>query len=1225
MIATIIEKVQSNCKKLFRFKNIFFLKSFSVKVYSFLLLSLSLQSFGTTFAQQISLNIKNVSLQYALKELQKQTTYNILVNASYFKKANNVTINLHDASLEEVLELIFKNQPLQYSIKNNIVTISELPANQHSKVVSQQNSASGIIKDANGKGLEGVTVKEKGTNYSTTTNGKGEFTLKVKSPSTVLQLSMVGYENREVNYRGASISVTLTSVDTKIDEVVITGYQNIRKRTFTGASTKLKAEDIRRDGVTDVSRMLEGQVAGVTVQNVSGTFGAAPKIRVRGATSITGENKPLWVVDGIVLEDVVNVSNEQLSTGDPSTLLGSAVAGINPDDIESFEILKDAAATSLYGARAMNGVVVITTKKGKSGSLITSYTGNFTTSLKPDYGSYDILDSYNQMKIFNELYMKGWLNYTEILGQSRYGVFGTLAKGMSYNSKTNSFDIVNDHENIANYLDKYSRVNTDWFDELFNNSIRQEHALSISGGSEKLQTYGSTSYLNDQGWAKGNDAKRLTANLRTTFTPNEKLSYGFLGTAYIRDQHAPGTLQRTANKNAGGFNREFDINPFNYALNTSRTTPVFNDDGSFFYVRNNYAPFNILEELDNNYLHIKSIDFKLQGELRYKILPELTYALDAAYRYVKTSQDHIIEEESNMPRAYRAGTIYDPLGVNSTIISNNPYLYRDPTNVEDEAISVLPYGGFRNRDAVDMDNYTFRNSLNYSKLFNETHRIDLFAFQELRYIERNTSSYKGVGYQYDRGGVPNIDPAIFYYWANKGEPYYEVQPTRDRFLAFAATGTYSYKDKLSIGGTIRYDGTNAMGQSKIGRWLPTWNVSGAWNVDGEPWFKKQHVLSTLKVRSSYGLVASIGIAKNSGLVLRNSLSPRPYLNENEPIMNIERLANKELTWEKMYKWNLGTDMTFLNGRYNFTVDYYSHNSFDLIGDLRTSSIGGETIKTANYANLTAKGIEVTIGGTLIKNDKWKYNTSLNFGYNKSKIKDLRGNPTINSLVSPSGGPLVGYPQRGLFSIQYTALNPETGAPSFINEEGTVSNNVYMESPFVSHLKYEGSIDPTFSGGFNNVVSFKNLSLNVLLTGSMGNKIRMNPAFFDQYTDLNALSWDFLNRWVLNSDNQVPSILGKREAQLLAGEYPNSAYNFSDQRIADGGFIRLKQVRLSYNLPTQWLKAIRFKSASVSLVGNNIALLYSDKRLNGQDPEFFASGGVALPLSKDYTVSLKLGL
>src|SRR5690606_37746072 len=548
----------------------------------------------------------------------------------------------------------------------------------------------------------------------------------------------------------------------------------------------------------------------------------------------------------------------------------------------------------------------------------------------------------------------------------------------------------------------------------------------------------------------------------------------------------------------------------------------------------------------------------------------------------------------------------------STIAAINPYLLRIYNNAEAQRASVLPYGGFRNRGPVDMDNYTFRNSLNYNKKFGEDHRLDLFTFQELRYIERNNTEYKGVGYQYDRGGVPNIDPNIFLYYAMRGEAYYDVQPTRERYLAFAGTGTYSFRDKINIGGTIRYDGTNAMGKSKIGRWLPTWNVSASWNVDGEPWFDNREVLSSMKLRSSYGLVASIGIAKNSGLVLRNSLSPRTDIVENEPIMNIERLANTELTWEKMYKWNLGTDMAFLNGRYTLTVDYYDHKSFDLIGDLRTSSIGGETIKTANYANLTAKGLEVTVGATIVKNDDWRYHTSLNFGYNQSDIKDLRGNPTINTLSSPNGGPLQGFPQRGLFSVKYVGLNPVNGAPLFVNQDGIVGNNVYMNSPFVNNLIYDGPIDPTLSGGFNHILSYKNLQLNLLITGSMGNKIRMNPAFFDTYTDLNALSWDFVNRWVLNSDNEVPSILGKREAQLFSGQYPNSAYNFSDPRVADGGFIRLKQVRLSYNLPKKWVSGIKFQSASVSLVGNNIWLIYADDRLNGQDPEFFASGGVALP-------------
>lgn len=1192
-----------------------------MRLYLILLFILSIPAFGTTSAQKINIKVKDASLKFVLEEVQRQSSCGILANADYFKEAKRVSVELENENLETALDAIFKGQPFSYKLQGNVISIVGR-AKLEEKIF--QIEAHGIVKEEDGSPLDGVTIQEKGTSNRTSSNRAGEFVLKLQRNSAILQFRRIGYQTKEVSFNGQALSVTLVSSEQNIDAVVVTGYQTIRKRTFTGASTTLKAEDIKRDGVADVSRMLEGQVAGVSVQNVSGTFGAAPKIRVRGATSITGENKPLWVVDGIVLEDVVNISNEQLSTGDPSTLLGSAVAGINPDDIETFEILKDAAATSLYGARAMNGVVVINTKKGKVGKLVTSYTGNFTTSLKPSYSSYDILDSYNQMKIFNELYLKGWLNYSNVLSQSRFGVFGTMAKELGYDEATDSFKLINSPEDIANYLDKYSRINTNWFDLLFNNSLRHEHALSISGGSEKMQTYASASVLEDEGWAKGNEAQRLTANLRTTFTPNPKLTYGFLATAYIRDQNTPGTLQRSDNKNAGGYNREFDINPFNYALNTSRTTPAFKDDGSYYYIRNNFASFNILEELENNKMNIKATDFKLQGELRYKILPELTYSLDAAYRYVKSSQDHSILEQSNMPRAYRAGTKYDSEGENSTIANGNPYLYRDPLNVEQVPVSVLPYGGFRNRNSIDMDNYTFRNSINYSKQFAEKHRVDLFGFQELRYVERNTVNYEGVGYQFDRGGVPNIDPNIFKYYANKGHSYYDAQPTRERYLAFAATGTYSFKDKINVGGTIRYDGTNAMGKSKIGRWLPTWNFSASWNVDGEPWFDKQNVLSSLKLRSSYGLVASIGIAKNSGLVLRNGLSPRPYIEENEPIMNLERLANTELTWEKMYKWNLGTDMSFLNGRYTLTLDYYDHKSFDLIGDLRTSAIGGETIKTANYANLSAQGFEFTFGANVVKNDVWKYNTSLNFGFNKSKILDLRGNPTINNLVGPNGGPLVGYPQRGLFSVHYVGLDPTGGAPVFVNHESNVASDVYMNSPMITNLIYEGPIDAILSGGFNNIVSYRNLTLNVLLTGSLGNKIRMNPAFFDSYTDLNALSWDFLNRWVINTDNEIPSLLGRREAKLLEGKYPNSAYNFSDSRIADGGFIRLKQVRLSYQLPSKWMSAIHFKTATISLVGNNIALLFSDKRLNGQDPEFFASGGVALPLSKDYTMSVKLG-
>src|SRR5690606_17505820 len=208
-------------------------------------------------------------------------------------------------------------------------------------------------------------------------------------------------------------------------EVVSTGYQNLNRKFFTGASTSLKAADVKREGISDVSRMLEGQVAGVSVQNVSGTFGAAPKIRVRGATSITGDNKPLWVIDGVILDEAVNISNEALSTGDANTLLGSSVAGLNPDDIEEFTILKDAAATAMYGAAAMNGVVIVKTKRGRNTEDVINlnYSGNYSTYIKPTYSEFDILNSAEQMALLIDLENKGYLNHSSVSRAATGGVF----------------------------------------------------------------------------------------------------------------------------------------------------------------------------------------------------------------------------------------------------------------------------------------------------------------------------------------------------------------------------------------------------------------------------------------------------------------------------------------------------------------------------------------------------------------------------------------------------------------------------------------------------------------------------------------------------------------------------------------------------------------------------------------------------------------------------------
>jgi TonB-linked SusC/RagA family outer membrane protein len=1067
----------------------------------------------------------------------------------------------------------------------------------------------------------GITVMEKGTSNGTYTDVEGNFQIRVPE-NAVLVFSMIGYRTQEVNVAGrTNLNITLEENVSTLNEVVVTGYQTIDRKMFTGSAALLKGDDAKREGIADVSRMLEGRVAGVSVQNVSGTFGAAPKIRVRGATSITGDNKPLWVVDGVILEDVVNVSNEQLSTGDPSTLIGSSVAGLNPDDIASFQILKDASATAMYGARAMNGVVVITTKRGRVGKPLVSYTGNYSTYLKPGYRNFNIMNSADQMSVYLELERKGWLNHSDASRRQDGGVFTKMYDLINtYDASTGTFGLQNTPEARAAFLSRYAAANTDWFDVLFRNSFMQEHSLSISSGTEKSQLYFSTSYLQDNGWSVADQVRRFTGNARANFNISNKLSIGLITQGSIRDQRAPGTIGRISNPVTGQFDRDFDINPFSYALNTSRTLTAFDENGNREYFRRNFAPFNILDELENNTLELSMLDLKLQGDLSYQIMNGLKYSFLGALRYAKTNQEHKVQENSNMAMAYRAAG-------DATVEENNKFLYRDPDNPEAQPVVVLPYGGFYNTNDDNLVSYNFRNTLEWDKTINDIHTLRLFTSQELRYADRQNRSFTGYGYQYDKGGVPYVDYRIVKQNIESNFNYYNMGMRYDRYLAYMANGAYSYRGKYNINGTVRYDGSNLLGEARTARWLPTWNVSGSWNIDTESFMQEQNLVNRLTLRGTYGLTASMGNATNSSVVFQNGSTRRPYLSEVESMIYLSSLENSELTWEKQYEANIGVDAGFYNERIQLTVDGYRRNAFDLIGIIRTSGIGGEELKVANYADMKSHGVEVTLGAGLYKNKDWEVRTQYTMGYNEGKITNLKNNPDIWSLVTPEGGPKEGYPYRGLFSIDFQGLDPENGSPVFINENGEKSGHVYLQSTETQHLKYEGPVDPILTGGWFNSIKFRNFSLSGLVTYSGGNKIRLYPVFRTSYTDLDATPKDFLNRWTLPGDENttnVPSILDRVEAAQLGGTYPYNNYNYSSARVVDGDFVRLKQVTLSYNLPNNLTSAINFSNVSLSLVANNLWLIYADKRLHGQDPEFFSSGGVAMPIPRQFTLSLKAG-
>ena len=454
------------------------------------------------------------------------------------------------------------------------------------------------------------------------------------------------------------------------------------KRLFSGAATKIDASKAKLDGMADVSRSLEGRAAGVSVQNVSGTFGTAPKIRVRGATSIYGSSKPLWVVDGVIMEDVTEVDADNLSSGDAATLISSAIAGLNADDIESFQILKDGSATSIYGARAMGGVIVVTTKKGKAGSNRISYTGEYTMRLRPSYSQFNIMNSQEQMGIYKEMAADGLFSFSRTLRASTSGVYGKMYNLLhTYDTTNGRFGIDHNDDAINAYLREAEMRNTNWFKELFSNSISMNHSISMSSGTDKAQYYTSFSFMDDPGWAEQSKVRRLTYSINANYNISKKVTLNLIGNTAYRKQRAPGSVNQDVDVVSGAVNRNFDINPYSYAINSSRAL-----DPNTFYVRN-YAPLNIHHELANNFIDFDVLDLKVQAELKYKPVSKVQLSVLGAYKYSITSQATQIREGSNMAMAYRAMD-------DATIRNANPWLYLDPDQPNSLKFSVLPKGGF---------------------------------------------------------------------------------------------------------------------------------------------------------------------------------------------------------------------------------------------------------------------------------------------------------------------------------------------------------------------------------------------------------------------------------------------------------------------------------------------------------------------------------------------------
>ena len=1093
--------------------------------------------------------------------------------------------------------------------------------------LAQPKSVKGtVVSSVDGEPLVGATVTIDGnTKYYAITDLDGNFQINnVPRGAKNLVASNLGYKDAVVPV-AADVRIAMEEDANVLDAAVATGMYTVDRRLNTGSTVKISAEESNIAGMTDISRSLEGRAAGVSVQNVSGTFGTAPKIRVRGATSIYGSSKPLWVVDGVIMEDIVDVSADDLSSGDANTLISSAIAGLNSDDIESFDILKDGSATSIYGARAMAGVIVVTTKKGKAGQSHITYTGEYTYRLKPSYSTFNIMNSQDQMEIYQELQQKGYLNYAELANSSNSGIYGKMYQLISQYDETNGrFGLENTQAAKNAYLRAAEYRNTDWFDILFNNSIQHNHSVSASGGTEKANYYASLSVMQDPGWTKQSSVSRYTANLNTTYHISKQLSVNLIGNASYRKQRAPGTINSEWDAVSGEVKRDFDINPYSYALNTSRAL-----DPNEFYTRN-YSKFNVLHELEQNYIDLNVSDLRVQGELKYKPIPELEISGVAAYKRASTSQEHYILDDANQALAYREMST-------STIRNANPFLYTDPENPYAYPVSVMPVGGIYERQDNGMNSWDLRATASYNNTFGGDHTVSLFAGAEANSLDRHKTWFRGWGMQYDFGEIARYDYHVFKQGSEDNTQYYTLENTHVRSAAFFANGTYSYKGKYVVNGTVRYEGTNYLGKSRSARWLPTWNISGAWNIHEEDFMKGAYpAVSHLSLKASYSLTGDRPSVTNSFVVIEAVNPWRPFASDIESALQISSLANEDLTYEKKREFNVSVEAGFLDNRINFAADVYTRNNYDLIGPIVTQGVGGEVTKFGNVASMHSDGVELSLSTTNIKTRNFTWTTNFIYSHSHNVITDLYNYSRVMDLIAGNGFALKDYPVRSLFSLKFAGLTEE-GLPTVINEQGvrTISkiNFQSREPEELKNLYYEGSVDPTDVGSFGNMFSWKGFKLNVFITYSFGNVVRLDPVFSSSYDDLDSMPKEFKNRWTVPGDEaytNVPVIASRWQNTDYSSSgaylsYGYNAYNYSTERIARGDFIRLKELSLSYDFPKSVTERLHIGALGLKLQATNLFLLYSDSKLNGQDPEFFNTGGVAVPLPKQFTFTLKLGL
>ena len=1053
--------------------------------------------------------MQNVTVKDALKEIENQSDYFFMYRSEEIDLSRNINIQIENKSIEDIMNTLFRGTHVSYEIVNRQIVLKNSDPNFRTSYSQQESKITGIVSDMSGMTLPGVTVVVKGTTSGTITDMDGKYTITAKG-SDILVFSFVGMKTIEVPASKTVINVSLEEETIGLEEVVAVGYGVQKKSDVTGAMVSVGEEELKAMPVKDALQAMQGKTAGVDITS-SQRPGETGSIKIRGVRSLNADQDPLYVVDGLVIQS-------------------GGIENINPSDIQSVEILKDASATAVYGSRGANGVILVTTKQGKSGKVTLSYSGSVTVEKM-----YDVTEYMNAQE---------WLDYAR-LAKYNNGTYASAtasydADNATWGSVAASFANIEKGWTSSNTVWDGSQAGTfDWGKYGKRTGITTEHTLSASGGTEKFHGYGSFGYLKQEGTIKDQSYERYTAKTSFEATPVDWFTLGTTTNVSWGNQDYGYSFAKSVTGAGDYYSALKGMLPW---------TVPYDENGD--YIRNPAAgDVNIINPINETKYNTNErqtlrvagsvysqMDFgsmwnSLKG-LKYRIQfgPEFNY--------------------------YRVGTFYDAEGING------------------DGSNIASYSNYQTR-AWTLDNLIYYN-------------IDIRKNHSLGFTLMQSSSAYHYEYSSLKANVATASEKWYNLASNGDISSYGSGLEEKQMESYMMRANYSYKGKYLLTGSVRWDGASQLADGN--KWATFPSLALGWRIEQEDFMQSIDWVNALKLRLGYGVTGNSAIDAYATKGALTSLyynwgttsSTLGYVASDPSAKTPEKMANKDLGWERTAQYNLGIDYSLWRGRLSGSVDVYKTKTSDLLMAMSIPSLTGYTSTYANVGKTKGWGVDLQINSVNIQTKDFSWTTNLTWSKDENEIVELANGNTedLNNawFVGEGIGIYYDYVYDGIWKTDEATEAAKYGRlPGQIkvkdlNDDGAIDAN--------NDRQIVGNTRPDWSGGITNVFDYKNFEFSFFIYSRWGSTFKSGSLTLDGRYQQRKIDY-----WVAGTNEDAK--------YYSPGSNSESADTYSSSmNYQDGTFIKLRNVSLAYKFEKKQLSRLGVSSLKIYAQCMNPVMIYS---------------------------------